>query len=253
MCGVRTCATTRRDAFEFEHAIIVILPLSLLPPPPSPLFSRAKFEPNVRTTDDGPANSVGPPTEGAQHPAAVVTQWLSFFLFFFFVFLSHLFARRETVVLRAYHSPVPHHPSATASPHVASRHPNPAATPQARRLATPWKHVAPTAVVRKSSPRYPAPSPHPLTTQRRTLGTTALPSAPLIPPLRFGTPRHHGAQDSPPRHTTPLRRHIAASRRPATVHKPAMPSPARRLSRHANHASPITTTGCLRPPPYPLY
>ena len=241
MCGMRTCTTTQHDMFKFKHAINVILPLSLLPPPPTPFFSHAKFGLNVRMTDNGPANTVGSPTEGTWHPAAIVTQWLSFF----FVFLSHLFACRETVVLQALHTLVPHHPGATASLHVASHHPSPTTMPatsphrHAHRLTPPWKHVAPMAVVCKSSPCYLAPTPHPLTTQRCTLGTTTLPSPLLMPPLHFGTPRHHSAQDPPPHHTTPPWHHIAASHHPTT-------------SPHHTASPDMPTMPLLLPPPAAL-
>ena len=253
MCGVRTCATTRRDAFEFEHAIIVILPLSLLPPPPSPFFSRAKFELNVRTTDNGPANSVGPPTEGARYPAAVVTQRLSFFCFLF-VFSSHLFIRRETV-LRAYHSPVPHHPGATASPHVASRHPSPAATPAAspRRGSTlllrPWY----------ASPRHVTSHPHPILLPRNDAlwgPPHSRPHSSRRPSVlghhtttvrktrRLASPHHRGATSprhaAPPRCTSPACRHLHAAS-PDTPTMPLLLPPPAALGHHPT----LCTSSCM--------
>ena len=251
MCGVRTCATTQRDAFKFEHAIIVILPLSLLPPPPSPFFSRAKFGLNVQMTDNGPANSVGPPTEGARHPAAVVTQWLRAKFFFF---SSHLFTRRETVVLRAYHAPVPHHPGATASPHVASCHPSPAATPAAspRRGSTllprPWyaspchvtSHPHPILLPRNNALWGP-PHSHPHSSRRPSIlghhTTTVHKTRCLATPHQLHTTMAPHRRITPPRHS--------AQAQHAVTHMPPLPTRQPCLS-YCHHQ-------CLRPPPYPLY
>ena len=148
-----------------------------------------------------------------------------FFFLLFFCLMFSLVGKRWSCGPTTSGSPPPRRHGVAAC-HVMS--------PESRRhaccLAPLWKHVAPMAVLCKSSPRYLAPARHPLTTQRRTLGTTALPSPLLTPPLHFGTPHHHGAQDLPPRHTTPPWRHIATSHHPTTVHKPGMLSPAHRLS-----------------------
>ena len=88
---------------------------------------------------------------------------------------------------------------------------------------------------RPHSSRHPAVLGHHTTTVCKTRHLT--------------TPHHCGATS--PRHATPP--HCPATRRPTTVHKPAMPSRAHRLSRHAGQALLIATTSRLRPPPYPLY
>ena len=141
MCGVsgvRTCATTRCNTFKFEHAIIVILPLSLLPPPTSPFFSCTKFGLNVRMMDNGPANTVGPPTEGARHPAAVITQWLSFFFVFllFFCLIFSLVGKQWSCGPTTSSSPPPRrHGIATC------RTMSPESCCHTRCLTLPWKHV----------------------------------------------------------------------------------------------------------------
>ena len=213
------------------------------PPPSSSLpFLLARQIRSRRTNDESPScqKLYGPPTKATRHPAAVVTQWLSF-LFCFFIFFSHLFAPREKAVLRAYHAPVPHHRGATASPHVASRHPSPAASPRrgSTSLPRPWN----------ASPRHVTPHPHPIFLPRNDAPwgpPYAFPSPLLTPPRRFGTPHHHGVQDPSPRHTTPPRRHIA----PPHAAPPRCTSPP---CRHAHATSPDTPAKpCLLPPPAAL-
>ena len=216
MCGVRTCATTRRDAFEFEHAIIVILPLSLLPPPSSLFFSRAKSGLDVRTTDNGPANSVGPPTEGARHPAAVVTQWLSFFFVFllFFRLIFSLVGKRWSCGPTTLRFPTTQAPRRRCMSRHVTRVPPPRPPPrpavEARcshgrgtqvlatlpRTRTPSSYHATTHF---GDHRTPVPTPHAAppfwdTTPPRCARPAASPHHTTAAPHRRVTPPRHGAQ-----------------------------------------------------------
>ena len=229
------------------------------PPPSSSLpFLLARQIRSRRTNDESPScqKLYGPPTKAARHPAAVVTQWLSFlFCFFVFLFFSLIFSplgKRRSCGPTTPRLPTTEVPRRRRMSRHVTRVPpprhEPAASPRrgSTSLPRPWN----------ASPRHVTPHPHPILLPRNDAPwgpPHALPSPLLTPPRRFGTPHHHGMQDPSPRHTTPPRRHIAASRRPTTVPKPAMPSRARHLSRHASQALLIATTSRLRPPPYPLY
>ena len=191
-------------------------PSSLLLPPFS---SRARnpgsmYERQIMV----PANSVGPPC-CRRHSMA------NFFFCFFVVFSSHLFAHREMVVLRAYHALVPHHPGATASLHVASHHPSPAATPTASprcgSTLLPWPWYA--------SPRHITSHPHPILLSRND--------------ALWGPPHSH---PHPSRHTSILGHHTTMVRktcRLATPHRHVTPP---RHSAQAQHA--VTRT-----PPLPTH
>ena len=147
--------------------------------------------------------------------------------------------------------PVPHHPGATASPHVTSCHLSPAATPAASphcgSMLLPWlcyaspRHVTshPHAILLPHNDAlWGPPHSHPHSSRHPSIlghHTTMVHKT-----CHLATPHHRGATS--PRHTTPPRCTSLACCHPHTA-SPDTPT----------HASPIATTSCLRPPPYPLY
>ena len=188
--------------------------------------------------DNGPASSVGPPTEGARYPAAFVTQWLSFFLFFFLAFLSHLFAHRETVVLRPTTLQFP----TTQAPwhHRMSRHVTQVPPPRPAMEAC-CSHGRGTQVL-ATLPRTRTPSSYHATTHFGD-HRTPVPTPHAAPPFWDTTPPRCTRPAALPHHTT------------AAPHHHVTPPCHGAQARHAvTHTPPLLTptTPLLLPPPATL-
>ena len=174
-----------------------------------------------------------------------------FILFLFFSLIFSLLGKRRSCGPTTPRFPTTEVPRRRRMSRHVTRVPPPRPAVEARR-----SHGRGTQVL-ATSPRTPTPSSYHATTHlgdhrmhsrshssRRPAVLGHHPTT-VCKTRRLATPHHRGATS--PRHAAPP--HRPATRRPTTVHKPAMPSRARHLSRHALL---IATTSRLRPP-YPLY